>query len=389
MPASYRYLCCDAATGVLIEELPLSCQSFSQTISGTGQWSGSLALGDLGQARWQTATIPKRSLLIVQRDDQIVWGGIIMRRRPANGGTTAEITAETLEGWLARQEIQADLTYTNVDVFTIVRGLIAHVAGLPGGDMRIDTGANLAGYTDTVSYLAKDSTKVTEAIAKLAESGPRFEYTISWQRTAGVFTPTLILATPALSSDIDAILLEYPGSLTDYDYPEDGATAANTMTAVGGDVGGTPLIARVEDTIGELAAGVPRFPAQLAVKDETDAFRLAARATTALQAGLADAVVPTAELRGDADPPFASFPLGVAVRLRATSLYHPAGLNGTPGLDVVRRVTGWSVVPDRAEKVTLTLGAATGRVAVPAGQRNVAAYLRDLERRVRSVESRM
>ncbi|WP_344613363.1 hypothetical protein [Dactylosporangium salmoneum] len=318
-----------------------------------------------------------------------MWSGIIMRRRATNGGTAAEITAETLEGWLARQEIQADLTFSNVDKFDIVRGLVAHVAAQAGGNMRLDTGANTAGFGDTISYLGKDSTKLADAISKLAEPTPGFEYTVTWTRSAGVFTPHLALATPALSAAVDPIVLEYPGSLTDYDYPEDGANAPNVVTAVGSEMVGVPLIARVEDTTGELAAGVPRFPGQLAAKDETDWVRLNARATTALQAGLADSVVPTAELRGDADPSFGSFPIGVAVRLRATSLYHPAGVNGRPGLDVVRRVTGWTVTPGRGEKVTLALGAATGKVAVPPSQRDVATYLRELDRRMRSVETRM
>jgi hypothetical protein len=385
--ATYRYLFADAMTGQLLEELPLDCQSFGQQISAAGTLTGTLTLGDI-TGNWRGATIPKRTAPIVMRGDQIAWGGWITKRRPTNGGSSAEITAETLEGWLAKQEIQADLTFTNTDVFTIVRGIIAHVAAQAGGNMRIDTDTNLAGYTQTVTYLGKDSTKAGDAISKLAEVSPGFEYTIRWQRTGSVFTPYMTLASPGLSTGLDAIVLEYPGNLIDYDYPEDGTAAPNVLTGVGADSGGTPLLARVEDSTGELAAGVPRLPGQQQMKDETDLTRLTARTTTALRAGLVDYVVPTAVLRGDADPHFGDFPLGIAARLRATSLYHPAGTNGVPGLDVTRRATGWTVVPKAAEQVTLALGSTTGLITPPVRDRTVAAYLRDLDRRVREIATR-
>lgn len=388
--ATYRYHFCDLLTGVLLEELPLNCQSFSQTISGAGTLTGTLPLGELTPAaRWRDATVPKRTLVVVLRDETPVWGGWLIKRRPVSGGNAAEITAETLEGWLGRQEIQTDLTFTAVDVFTIVRGIITYLAGFAGGDLRINTGSNVAGYTQTVTYLGKDSTKVADAISKLAEVGAGFEHTIGWQRTGNTYSPVMTMTSPGLSSGTDGILLEYPGSLVDYDYPEDGLAAVNVMTAVGGDTGGgIPLLHRVFDTAGELAAGYPMLPGQIQVKDETDYARLGDRAAYALNAALQDHVVPTAELRGDADPHFGDFPLGVPARLRASSPYHPVGAGGVPGLDVTRRVTGWTVTPGPPEKVSLALGLTTGKISRPKSQRTIGEYLADLDRRVRELASR-
>lgn len=384
--ADYRYQFCDAATGVLLAEYPLTVQSFSQTISGVGTLTGTLPLSGL-VGDWRANTAVKRTLLVVLRDEQIAWAGLIMKRRPTDGSNSAEITAETLEGWLARQEIQDDLDYTaGVDVFNIVRQLIGYLASLDGGDMRIATDSTLAGYTASVAYLGKDSTKMVDAINRLAEVGAGFEYSISWSRTGAVFTPTLNLATPGLAATLNGILLEYPGNLTGYGYDEDGAAAANFMTGVGADSGGTPLIARVADF--ELLDGVPRFPAQVQYKDEADFARLFARTGAALTAGLADYVVPTVELRGDAQPHFGDFPLGCPARLRATSLYHPANADGSPSLDVTRRVTGWTVSPGPPEKVSLALGSTTGKILLPARQRTIPEYLRDLDRRVRELASR-
>jgi hypothetical protein len=324
----------------------------------------------------------------VLRNGLPVWGGVVIKRRPSNGGTLAEITAETLEGWLGRQEIQVDLTYTGVDVFDIVRGLITQVQSVAGGNMRIDVGSNTAGQPATITYAGQDSTKALDAIQALADVGPGFEYTIGWSRSGSVFTPIMTMAAPGVSSGLDAILLEYPGNLADYNYPEDGTNAPNAMTGVGAGAAGVPLLARVADTAGQLAGGYPVTYGQVQFKTETDYGRLLARTTAALAAGLADYVVPTAVLRGDADPQFGDFPLGVAVRLRATSMYHPAGINGSPSLDVTRRVTGWTVAPQATESVALSLASTTGRIALPANQRTVAAYLADLDRRVRELASR-
>jgi hypothetical protein len=394
MAADYRYLFCDALTGQLLEELPLSGVSFSQQINSVGTFTGTLAITDIPAAvNWQAATLIKRTLLVVERDEIPVWAGRVMKRRPVGTGhTAAEVTAETLEGYLAREEIQADLTYSAVDVFVIVRGILAQHEATLGGSMNLATGANVAGWTQTITYLAKDSPKIGDAINRLAEVAPGFEYTITWSRSGNTFTPALTLATPALSTTADSLLLEFPGNLAGpVDYPEDGADAPNLLTGVGADSGGTPLLARVADTTGELAAGYPVYHGQVSMKEETDLTRLTARTTTALAAKLADHVVPTVDLATPTEPGdihLGDFPLGAAVRLRCSCPYHGTGNGGVPGLDITsRRVTGWTVKPGPPEQVTLSLGAITGRITPPLGRRDNAYYLRQLDRRLRALES--
>lgn len=387
--AEYRYLFCDALTGVLLEELPLTCQSYSQQINGAGSLTGTLALGGLSTVDWRSATTVNRTLAIVLRNSSPVWGGIVTKRRPTEGGATCEVTAETLEGWLSRQELQVDMPFTGADVFDIARAIITQVQSVTGGNIRLIVTAGASGQVATVTYTGTDSTKALDAINALAEVSPGFEYVVTWSRSGNVFSPTLNLAAPGLSNGLDAVLLEYPGNLVDYDYPEDGTAAPNAVTGVGDAGGGVPLLARAYDTTGQLAAGYPVTYGQVQFKTETDYGRLLARTTTAMQAGLADFVVPTAVLRGDADPAFGSFPLGIACRLRATSLYHPAGLNGIPGLDVTRRITGWTVNPSAAtESVNLAMASTTGKVTVPASQRSIGDYLADLDRRVRELATR-
>lgn len=383
--ATYRYHFCDALTGVLLDELPLSVQSFSQSVSAAGTLTGTLALGALAGIDWRSATVTKRTLLVVLRDEQIAWAGLVMRRRKQ--GDTAEIGAETLEGYWTRRRIKTDLTYTGADVLDIVRGTLTQLQGLAGGNLRMTVSANTAGQVATVAYLGKDRTVAAQAWARLAEVAPGFEWTIGWTRTGTVYTPAMTLAAPGLGVTLDATVLEFPGSVADYDYPEDGTAAPNAVTGIGADSGGSPLLSEAVDTTGEIAAGVPLFEDEVQMKDESDPTRLAARTQTALAAGLVDYVVPTVELAPGGDPGFGSLVLGAPVRLRATSLYHPAGQDGRPGLDVTRRITGWTVSPGGAEKVTLTLATTTGKITRPAGLRDQGAYLANLDRRLRALET--
>ena len=395
--AVYRFLFADALTGQLIEELPLDCQSYSQQINGAGQCTGTLAIADPSMpALWREATEVKRTLLMIQRGDDgthPLWGGIIMKRRPTGTGhTQAEITAETLEGYWQRRRLVTDVEQDNVDLFDVVRAIITQLQAVTGGNMRMLVSSGLHGSTTTITYLGKDRTKGLDAINRLAEQSS-FEYTITWSRSGQVFTPTLVLAAPALGVDLTPILLEFPGALSaPIEEPEDGGDAPNALGGIGADDGGIPLLSEAIDTDGELADGYPIFEDEIQLKVEGEQDRLDARTLTALRAKLADSAVPTVQLRPPehvTDLTVGDVALGLPVRLRCTCPYHPARADGSPSYDdSSRRITGWTVTPGAAEQTTLALGSVTGLITPPLRARSVAAYLADLDRRVRELATR-
>jgi hypothetical protein len=395
--ATYRYLFADALTGQLIEELPLDCQSYSQIISGPGQCVGTLAVADPAMpVLWRQATEVKRTLLMIQRGDDgahPLWGGVIMKRRPVGTGhVQAEITAETLEGYWQRRRVKTDLDQVGVDLFDIVRAIIDQLQGVTGGNLRMLVSSGLHGSTTTISYLGKDHTKALDAINRLAEESS-FEYTITWNRSGQIFTPTLVLAAPALGLDLTPILLEFPGSLAaPVEEPEDGGEAPNALTGIGADDGGIPLSSEAIDTDGELADGYPIYEDETQLKDEGDQDRLDARTLTALRAKLGDSAVPTVQLRPPehvTDLTVGDVALGLPTRLRCTCPYHPPHTDGSPSYDdSSRRITGWTVTPGAAEQTTLALGSVTGLITPPLRDRSIAAYLADLDRRVRELATR-
>jgi hypothetical protein len=391
--ATYRYIVADMLTGAPLEELPLDCESFSQHIGGeVGSTSGKLALGSV-RFDWRAATTERRTTLNILRDDHlVVWGGPIMKRHPVNNGDAVDLSAESWEGYLARRRIKSTLNYTTTDVFDIVRGIIAAIQAVPGGNVGMTVDAGLAGYAQTISYADYARVKVLDELKRLAEIAPNFEWYISVNRdpTTGIFRPHLNLAAPAFATDLPPIVAEFPGNVITYDYPEDGGRAANAVTGIGKGDGVSMLIDEEVDSLGELARGYPIYEDELSIKEEDNLARLQARTRTDLAVRLLDYVVPTVDLRGDIDPAFGSYPLGIACRLRATSLYHPATTADEPGLDLLRRVTGWTVKPSaagRQEQVTLALTGALGKIRPPLDGKSFKRVLATLETRVRTLET--
>ena len=135
--ATYRYLFADLLSGTLLEELPVTCTSFARALNAAGNLSCSLNLSDLGDLDWRGATEPRRTGLYVERDDRaLVWGGVVWKRRPGNGGQTAEIEASTFESYFAHRRIKQTQSFTAVDVFGVARALLASVAAEPNGAAR-------------------------------------------------------------------------------------------------------------------------------------------------------------------------------------------------------------------------------------------------------------
>lgn len=386
--AGYRFFTADMLTGRPLAELPLDCSQYSQALSGTGAATATLTLTDGKFPYWRNVTTERRTTLNILRDGVVVWGGPILKRHPISGGDQVEFTATTWEGYLARRRIKSDLIFDSADLFDIIRAIVANMQSIGGGNVRMRVDTQLAGHVQTITYNGYARTKVLDAITHLSQLVPAFEFSVSVDRdTAGYFTPTLHLALPRFSMNYPPILVELPGAVVTYDYPEDGANAANAVTGIGKGDGASMLTYEAVDSAGELAEGYPIYEDELSAKEEDDPDRLAALTDNELTTRLIDYVVPTVDLQGTAPPVFGSYALGTDCRMRITSPYHPAAADGSPGLDVTRRVTAWTVKPQAQETVTLALASGQGKVKPPRDATAFPRWLADLEKRVRTQET--
>lgn len=389
MAHTYRYLFTDLLTGTTLEELPLDCQSLPLALNGgDGQTTGTLNLADLNArgVQWRAATEPERTGVYAVRDDtSIVWGGYVEKRRPTNGGATAELTCKPFEALLARTAIDWDVTYTATDVFDIVRGLLSTAQGQAGGNLRIDVNpaSTDAGLVQTIAYVGREAKPLLGEIQRLAEAAG-FEFFVSYSRdpVTGIFGQTLNLGAPTLNAALSPIVATFPGGVIDYDHPEDASKADTVVNGYGTGTSVSQLYYQAVDT-DRIAAGYPRLSGSYTVTDEDNQARLTTRTTAEQHARVNNVTVPTVTIGGDFEIPL----LGQPCRLMATSDYHPSPGGGAAGLDDTRRITAITIRPPggQAEQMMLSLSDAAGK-PVPAVNGAAERRLRRIEQQLRALQ---
>jgi hypothetical protein len=139
--------------------------------------------------------------------------------------------------------ITTDLSYSSIDTYTIVKGLVDHWQNKTYGDYGIDTsGIGTSGNTRTIKYWAKEAPMVHAKIAQLADNVDGFEYRVE------PGTRDLILESQR-GTDLSASVILDHRSITSPNAHFSVAQGhyANHAIAIGADVEGTtPVIG--EDT---------------------------------------------------------------------------------------------------------------------------------------------
>src|SRR5215468_3031033 len=93
--ATYTYLVGDLATGTIVAELPLFGVSFDKRLNDTGSLRAQLRIDDPGvrDQEFRVLTEPGRSVIYVDRDGDLLWGGIVWTSRYTAANGTLEIGA--------------------------------------------------------------------------------------------------------------------------------------------------------------------------------------------------------------------------------------------------------------------------------------------------------
>ena len=177
----------DLTTGQITEELPLSSMQWSKAINQAGGWSASLSTAHPLVTR--ELLTEGRSVVWVDLDGTLEFGGILwnLRLSPESGMLT--LGGEGLWSYFYRRRIRSTLTYTAVDLFTVVAGLIASAQGVADGNIGMGvtfpTGAT-SGISRTKTYPAHERKVYAAEIDALAEADDGFEYlpTYGWYGSA-------------------------------------------------------------------------------------------------------------------------------------------------------------------------------------------------------------
>ncbi|MCX4750892.1 hypothetical protein OG455_41160 [Kitasatospora sp. NBC_01287] len=392
----FTYQATDLISGrVLADSIPLNVQSFSAQLNGSGTLSGQLTLDEIYavNAPFVRALECRRAVLWVLEDGYPVWAGPVWDWPDTSRAQgTLPIQAHTFDSIWSHRLITDTIEYQQVDLCTAFTDLIvygqskqsAYIAtGVspaatrtaaylqtvatngPVARLVLPTGAAaIAGVPWTASYVWSDLTQISSAWSDMCASG-QLEYAFvpgldsSGNLVVFLRLAYLQLGRPAAQA---GYTLSYPGNCLDYGYQRTGSQSSNIVWATAPPNGSAQQWQSVYPhgaDLADLAGGYP-------LMESTASWQGSVVTTQAQIDSWADGQValktqamtlPVITVGGSSLPRLRDITLGDSTVLTATSALHPAKADGSPGLQVAVRVTGWTAYPpgpQQAESYQLT-----------------------------------
>lgn len=354
----YRYLFADTLTDEVLAELPLTGVSFYRELNAIGSFSGRLLLADSRLDVYEVAanTIPGRTSLYVDRSGTIVWGGIIWGRAYSSADQSITFQGREFESYFEKRRINATYSAVDVDQLTVAKALVDQVQAVASGDIGVTVPTLTSGVLVTRTYEPWEQKPLYEALLELSRQSNGFDFNIDVSYDASSnFVKALDLAYPRrgvvfADNATNINVLEFPGNIVEYDYPEDGGSIANTMHGVG-DGNGEQKLLSSQSNAAQLTDGWPVLEQSVSLTDYGDQAILDEITLGHLNSVLNPVVVMRVVTEAYNDPVLGSFKTGDDVRVRITDPRFPTVF------DSHRRIVRFEVQPgeDGPERIIFNL----------------------------------
>jgi hypothetical protein len=365
---TYRYLFVDLLSNTVIAELPLTGVAFTQQLNQAGTFSGHLLLSGIDAAAFNVdpSTIPGACGLYVDRNGVLVWGGVIWSRSYNSTEQTLSFQAREWVSYFERRRITNTVAFTNADQLVIAKTLVEDAQNATYGNIGVlynQAGQTTSGVLIDRVYYYYELKTVFNAIQDLSRQDDGFDFDIDVEYDIVTGLPSKSFNTYFPRSgvaydvnDPDALVFTFPaGNIIEYEYPEDGSLAANSIYALGAGSNEGKLTANALNT-NFLGQGWALLEDQANYSDITDQtvlneLALARVIATGYPPTTLKIVVPPY-----VDPEFGTYNIGDDARIMIVDNRFPSGL------DAIYRIVGVSVQPgeDGPERATLTLTQGAG-----------------------------
>jgi hypothetical protein len=322
----YRYALYDLLTrSQLAEHLPFTVENYGRSLVEAGTTSAALNVADERNQRLRPYELvqPRRTTLVVLRDEVVV-GEYLIWQQPPYKATEKKlnVNASELRSYFDHRLLRPTdgvgsvktLSFDQADQFEIFRSLIADCQavtynGLPVGDIGVEMDLDqmsgvLRDRKDTKdeagAYHGYEFSSYGDLLDNLANVDDGFEWRIdTYLDPDRNLRRVLRLGYPYLGHppDDDAITLEYPGAVVDYEWPVDGTGSANYVAAIGAGEEAAMLWGEAYNAA-ELASGFPLLERTTSYKSASVQSTLNAHATADVAALSGDVVVPTLYVHG-------------------------------------------------------------------------------------------
>jgi hypothetical protein len=365
---TYRYLFADLLTNVILAELPVTGVSFTQQLNSAGTLQGHLLLSGINatQQNVANATIPGRTVIYVDRNGVLVWGGIIWSREYNSNTQLLSFNAREFLSYFEHRRITTTNVFTNQDQIKVALNLIQGAASIPYGNIGLlynqdPLSQGSSGVLVSRTYYSYELKSVLSAIQDLSKQTNGFDFAIDvyydgdanpaksfntyYPRNGEVYS----------STSATAPVLQFPaGNIIEYTYPEDGSITANTLYALGAGSNEGKLISIATDST-KFAAGWAVLEDQANYSDVTDATVLAGLAIGQINAVSYPPTTLTVTVPPFIDPTLGTYEVSDDVRVIIRDDRFPTGL------DAIYRLVALTVQPGEngPERATLTLTTGT------------------------------
>ena len=237
---TYRYFTADLLTGNVLAELPLYGVYASKRVNEIGQLSGAFVLGTgfYSDQSFIDGTIPGRCAIYFERDDVIIWGGILWSRAYDSANKNLSITAQTFESYFDHVCVEANFVMQNVPQEQILISLVNTLQAQQGNNIGL-TMASMptTGVTRTVLIPGYEYHFATQVMSQITGVENGLEITVDILPSATPDRPTRRLRAgfPQLGNAIatSGLYFDYPGNVSQYWWNESGARGAVKAVALG------------------------------------------------------------------------------------------------------------------------------------------------------------
>lgn len=349
MAAKYKYLFADLLTNQVFLEMPLYGVTFGRVLgkAASGTFSFNLDRAGLSNYDMLEGTIPGKTVMYIDRDGALIWGGIIWTRTYQEQAKAMSCTTQSLESFFYKQFIEATLTWTTEDQRNILCELIADMQAKPSADLGVVMPAGYPFADDITRSTTFNDFQVWsygQAIDYMIGYDQGFDYTIEVGYDSNGNPSKLLRVDNVLGAPLatTGLVFHYPGNIKNYWCPESAAKGAVSTIGVGAGEGAAKIRVKVTQT-DLLAAGYPDLQVQY---ENSDVALVDTLTSQTVQAGFLNRVpisVPTFEIIPDIDPIFGSWSLGDYARVELESPRFPNGFSTNA------RIVGYDASPPTSE----------------------------------------
>lgn len=297
------------APTVFLAELPVTNLSYTTALNSAGTASVQMPLVAPGAPDIAAGS----TVLWIERDGALVFGGIVWTVAGDAGQNTATVNAGDFLTYLNRRLIRTTQTFTAADQLDIARALVDYANAVPDAlDIIGTAGTNVSGVTRTQTFASWERKNVGQALEQLAAVNDGFDFVLELTYQGNTPTVELVLKSPNTGTATDHVF-DLEANIETLSFTANASQLATQVDVLGAGEGPNKRVA----TATQASSAYALTQAAVSAPDITDTAGLTAIAKRQLALRRAPITAVSAVIRPDVAPLPGTYAVGDITQLRA------------------------------------------------------------------------